>query len=227
MTASLSVAPQKCLRTGCDFRCSAVIAGVVAVVLLGACQTDGKRPTVSLEEAKQITAEFEGGFVPPPRTIRDVTAILDKERPVNAEAMRKQVTLADSQPPSGVSKREIAAFYTRRAAAARRIGRSGQWLDDLLKSDSYGVYSGERRSVLLSLIGWAHLVVGNFESAVKSMKAAISSDPDDPRRYVNMTSLSAFVGDLEAARQYRDKVFSMPASLSRRWTEHNRAEATV
>lgn len=56
-------------------------ACALAVGLLAGCQPDGK-PAVSLQQAKQITAEFQGqGFRPPPRTISDIAAILDQQKP--------------------------------------------------------------------------------------------------------------------------------------------------
>ena len=44
------------------------LALLIVVSLLGGCETSGITP-LSLDEAKKITASFEGGFVPPPRTI--------------------------------------------------------------------------------------------------------------------------------------------------------------
>ncbi|MBI2458581.1 MAG: hypothetical protein HYV46_20935 [candidate division NC10 bacterium] len=36
---------------------------------------------MSIEEAKRVTASFSGSsFVPPPRTITDITAILDQQK---------------------------------------------------------------------------------------------------------------------------------------------------
>ena len=43
-----------------------------AVVALTGCQAGGS--SVSLEEAKQITARFSGNFTPPPKTINDLLA---------------------------------------------------------------------------------------------------------------------------------------------------------
>lgn len=47
----------------------------VAVALTG-CQAGGS--SVSLEEAKQITARFSGTFTPPPKTINDLLAKIPK-----------------------------------------------------------------------------------------------------------------------------------------------------
>ena len=61
-----------------DFRRA---AAALALVFLWGCQPDGK-PAVSLQQARQITAEFQGqGFRPPPRTISDIAAILDQQKP--------------------------------------------------------------------------------------------------------------------------------------------------
>ncbi len=57
---------------------------LIGAALLVACQTGGP-PAVSLEEAKQITATFEGAFTPPPRTINDITAILDEQQLADPE----------------------------------------------------------------------------------------------------------------------------------------------
>ena len=109
---SLAVAPKKCLPTKRGFRCSAVIAGVVAVALLGACQTDGtSTPAMSLDEAKQVTATFEGGsFVPPPRTINDITAVLDQQKLADPEELARHKVKAEAEPPVGTSKSALAAF---------------------------------------------------------------------------------------------------------------------
>jgi hypothetical protein len=63
-------------------------AALTTAVLLAACQTDGSAPPkLSLEEAKQITASFEGAsFVPPPKTIYDITAILDEQKLADPDA---------------------------------------------------------------------------------------------------------------------------------------------
>ncbi len=52
------------------------------ILSLAACQTGRGGPaTVSLEEAKQITAEFSGSFTPPPKSINEILALINKGRP--------------------------------------------------------------------------------------------------------------------------------------------------
>ncbi|MBL8655358.1 MAG: hypothetical protein JNJ97_14210, partial [Alphaproteobacteria bacterium] len=75
---------------------------VTCAALLG-CQQDGQRPVVSLDQARQITANFQGqAFQPPPRTISDIAAVLDQQKPDPAK-VAALAAQADAQPPSGAS----------------------------------------------------------------------------------------------------------------------------
>ena len=108
----------------------AVILTVAIAPLLAACETGP--PAVSLEEAKQITATFEGSsFVPPPRTIKDITAILDKEKRADPAAAAKALAEANKEPPAGAPKDELASFYWQRGKAAGKIGDVRKQLTDL------------------------------------------------------------------------------------------------
>ncbi len=50
-----------------------VLAVLSGTLVLAACQTNGtSTPTVSLADAKRITAEFSGSFTPPPKSINDI-----------------------------------------------------------------------------------------------------------------------------------------------------------
>ena len=58
-----------------------------AAFLSAACQS-----TVSIEEAKNITTSVnDAAFVPPPRSIRDITAILDEQELVDPEKTFSQM----------------------------------------------------------------------------------------------------------------------------------------
>src|SRR5579863_9417622 len=90
------------------------------VLVLAACQPEKK--VVSVEEAKKVTAAFEGtGFVAPPRTITDITAILDQQKPDPAERDRA-IARAEAKPPSGLDDNQLVDFYRNRSGANLAIG---------------------------------------------------------------------------------------------------------
>jgi CHAT domain-containing protein/tellurite resistance protein len=61
-------------------------------------------------------------FVAPPRTITDITAILDSEKP-DAAQIAKLHTEADAAVPANVSRAEVAQFYYQRGNARAQLGR--------------------------------------------------------------------------------------------------------
>jgi CHAT domain-containing protein/tetratricopeptide (TPR) repeat protein len=68
-------------------------------------------------------------YVPPPRSIADITAVLDSEKPDPAKLAR-YVAQADAQIPAGASPAALAAFYRDRSVAASQLGRIDQWIAD-------------------------------------------------------------------------------------------------
>jgi CHAT domain-containing protein len=61
-------------------------------------------------------------FVPPPRTITEITAILDAEKP-DAEKIDQWKAAADANPPSNGSPTILARFYYDRGNARAQLGR--------------------------------------------------------------------------------------------------------
>jgi CHAT domain-containing protein len=110
-------------------------------LLASACQS-----AMSIEEAKKVTTTFRGArFVPPPRTINDLAARLDQQaRPapeaaVDERKFRTDLFFgngADAHPPNTTDGTALAAFYLKRARAAREVGRFRQEIDDLTKASA-------------------------------------------------------------------------------------------
>ena len=72
-------------------------AVAVAAALVAGCQgTFGATPTISLEEAKKVTAEFSRDFVPPPRSIGDVLAKLKSYDP-GEPSCENRMPLSDAE----------------------------------------------------------------------------------------------------------------------------------
>ena len=114
----------------------AALAAVTAAVVLVACQQGaGGRASLSLDEAKQVTADFGGrSFTPPPRMVTDVTAILEKQAQDDLEMVERSRKEADAQPRDTDGARTLSNFYYDRGLAASRIGRSGQEIADYRKA---------------------------------------------------------------------------------------------
>jgi CHAT domain-containing protein len=75
----------------------------------------------SADIAKQAAA-LPAGFVPPPRTITDITAILDSEKPDSAKIEKLQAE-ANAQVPNKGSREELARFYYQRGNARASLGQ--------------------------------------------------------------------------------------------------------
>ena len=68
-------------------------------------------------------------FVAPPRTIADITAILDNEKPDEAKIAARKAQ-ADATPPSDLSGAKLAQFYYDRGAARALLGRNKEAVAD-------------------------------------------------------------------------------------------------
>jgi CHAT domain-containing protein len=106
------------------------------------------RPCVLREEQKQATgvappaapkedtpsapagaAALQPAFVAPPRTITDITAILDSEKPDGAKIAKRKAD-AEAAPPKDASASALAQFYYDRGYARALLGRNKEALAD-------------------------------------------------------------------------------------------------
>ena len=69
------------------------------------------------------------GFVAPPRTIADITTVLDNEKPDPARIAKLKAS-ADAEPPKQLSADELSEFYYARAQARGVLGRAAEALAD-------------------------------------------------------------------------------------------------
>jgi CHAT domain-containing protein len=86
-------------------------------------------PTASGKpSAAELARDATASLVAPPRTVTDVSAILDRQKPDAAEIAKLTAT-ADAAPPAGVKGADLADFYYKRAQARSLLGRNDA-LDD-------------------------------------------------------------------------------------------------
>lgn len=163
---------------------------------------------VSLEAAMEITASFESTpLVAPPRTVRDITAILAEEDPQDLASYQAARKLADTNPPDTDDSEKLARFYYYRAQAAREVGRARQEIEDYRASAKYGEQSGSwYHTYALVNLTTAEAEGGNIARAIEAMEARLAKERNrDMKGAVAMGSaylarLYAFAGDLEAAQ---------------------------
>jgi CHAT domain-containing protein len=76
-----------------------------------------------------VQAQPSASFVAPPRSISDITAILDQQKP-DATVIANRRRVADSEPPADATKAQLWTFYTQRSQARLELGRSTEAIAD-------------------------------------------------------------------------------------------------
>jgi CHAT domain-containing protein len=176
-----------------------VLVALAVALLTSACQS-----TMSLDEARRVTAHFAGrSLVPPPRTVADATAILEQGRGVDSEVVANARTLVDQPPPETSDRDRLADFYYQRGLAAGDVSRIPQWIDDLSRAAEYAP-----RTDILNELANAHWGGGNLRRTidVRQQLAALGAGTaihgvEDWRisNQAQRARLYVISGDLEAA----------------------------
>src|SRR5262249_41043270 len=86
--------------------------------------------TMSVDEARKLAASSKKNFATPPRTIDDITKVLDQNKPDPAKIAALKKT-ADAPMPADLSGMAKADFLAARGLAARDLGRTRQRVADL------------------------------------------------------------------------------------------------
>ena len=166
--------------------------------LPAACQTD----FVSLDEAKRITATFEGSsFTPPPRTINDITAILDGQKLADPKVAQKARAKASQQPPADAGLLYLVNFYWQRGLAAGRIGNLKQQLADLREAERLGAEHGGSLGLIRMDLSFALEEGGNFRDSIHYRKLAANTQPIANGKLTSLANLYSRTGDLAAAEK--------------------------
>jgi CHAT domain-containing protein len=182
-------------------------ATVIAVAALSACQSSGTK-TVSVEEAKQITATFAPAtFKTPSRSSSDILDVLAREKSANPTILNALIARADGKIPSGGTDLETADHYFERAYAAKVLGRIEASSSDYLKAAEYArkVGDGPLEARFLGWLANNQLFFGDFAEGLKNKFAAVEVSRGGKRRgrlLINLAMLSRFAakaGKLELA----------------------------
>jgi CHAT domain-containing protein len=123
----------------------------------------GKKEVVDLGRA------LPAGFVPPPRTITDITVVLDKEKP-DPKAVADMKAQADAAPPQGASGLALAHFYYDRGNARLTLGRVGDALDDTQKALPLAQSDPQFAKRSLQFLGIVRQAQGDPKSAMQAFQ---------------------------------------------------------
>jgi tetratricopeptide (TPR) repeat protein len=138
----------------------------------------------SLDDALKVIDQARGGgsdkgaaaahvsFVPPPRTIADITAILDRQKP-DAAKLAENRAAADAQPPAGAAPAALAEFYFKRGLAATELGRTQQRLADFKQAADLAQKASlppATQSLYLQRLTFAHDAAGDYQGALNVLR---------------------------------------------------------
>jgi len=117
---------------------SAMLASRPKAALFDAAKVSAPKPGEAAADAAALASKAPASLVAPPRTISDIAAILDQQKPDPARIADLTAT-ADAAVPKGLKGLELADFYYKRGQARSLLGRS----DDTLADAELAVSNGQ------------------------------------------------------------------------------------
>lgn len=141
---------QACMRAaggrkgGADLEaCRTQARPQVKACVLAALNAANGRANVAVELPKEVAPKLDPGtalpkdFIAPPRSISDITAILDGEKP-DEKMIAELKSDADAQPTGKETRQNLAQFYFDRANARSQLGRLAEAVADADKAVETG-----------------------------------------------------------------------------------------
>ena len=113
-------------------------------------------------------------LAPPPRTIADIRAILDREKP-DVEKIAARKAKADEQPPAGLAGAALSQFYYDRGSARAALGRARDALEDGLKGLDLAKSVGEFERIvnLTGFIAIRYEDLGDLQKANETLDGLV------------------------------------------------------
>ncbi len=148
-------------------------------------------------------------FLAPPRTIADITAILDSEKP-DVGKLEQVKSVADREPPAGASRAVLAHFYYDRGNARAQLGRLAESIADGDKAieTGRGALDVLAMARIAQLSESQNIIAGNykrgFEIVMQQTKEAMSQNAKG-FGFVDYRKISGYLiqmGDIPQAEAY-------------------------
>jgi CHAT domain-containing protein len=207
----------------CFEKARAIVQGCVRSAMPKAALFSVEKPIApGKTSADDIAKDAAAALVAPPRTITDISAILDQQKPDPA-AIAKLTEMADAAPPAGSKGATLAEFYYKRAQARVLLGRNDA-LDDAglavsnATNDDYKNKGSRYEQLLIRLLRDAGQ---NKRANVVAAKqtAAFSNQNKGKLFTLNQSFANALLrgGDVNAAESYVARNRSL-LQEAQRWT---------
>ena len=177
---------------------------------------------ISAADAQETAQEAATSFAPPPRTISDITSILDKEKSDPARRAKIEAEAA-ALPPAGAGRQVLAKHHHKVAQSFAELGRYDEAIANIKKASEYStdyLTEGSRFDQFLERLyrttGEYKLGVDVLEQVTRKLEAL----PRTKGRFFSindrMTVNYLFLGDVKRAEAYLKKNEALLAE-SRSW----------
>jgi CHAT domain-containing protein len=200
---------------------SAFLASQPKAALFSAEKLSKSATSAGKASATETAGKASTSLVAPPRTISDITAILEQQKPDPAE-VAKQAATADAGVPAGLKGAELADFYYKRAQSRALLGRSDALADADLAVVNGGSADyknlGSRYEQLLTRLLRDAGQNKRANALVSKQMAAFANQSKGKLFGLNFSQVVALVrsGDTNAAEPYAARNRSLLAE-SQRW----------
>ena len=161
----------------------------------------GKPPPAAPNDEAAIAPNDAGPvlptFVAPPRTIADITAILDSEKPDDAKIAERKAN-ADAAPPNNASAAKLAQFYYDRGAARALLSRNKEALTDGLQALAVGKGAIEFRQVsrIRQFVALQYRALGDPKQAITAFDSVVREGNQPTLRGTMINALANIAGTL-------------------------------
>jgi CHAT domain-containing protein len=226
---------QACKRTGgahetCFAKARAVVqpcfkAAMPTAALFDASKVSAPDAKEAAETAKAVANLAPQSLVAPPRSISDISAILDQQKPDEAKIAELRKT-ADMPLPTGLSGTDLANFHYKRAQARVLLGRSDS-LEDAEAAVTHGKngdYRNEGSRYEMMLVRRLRDSGENKRAnAIVAKQIGAFSNQTKGRLfglYYNQTLTAVRNGDISAAESYVARSRALLGE-SRKWPVFN------
>ncbi len=205
-------------RNGDREACRALATPKVRACVMAALNAANGRANVSVAapteqgpsaDIVKEAAALPTNFVAPPRTIADITAILDSEKPDPAKIAKLQAE-AEAPVPGKASRPELAKFYYQRGNARARLGQLSGALADADKAleSARGAVDANLLGRIEQFAGLQYATAGDPKRAIAIYQSQMK-DTNQPGAkgflfgaYRQMSAFLIQTGDIEQAETY-------------------------